>query len=144
MHKIKSWGRREVQEKVLPLGQLMPNLPISYSSLDLRMDTWLGRHVLLCFVLNEVTVYSWQRDECARGNDGQLALAKVSKAERPVAELTWSIVLLDHSSQDFRGRAKARQSLNVAVLKEFKSDPWAELCVWGRALYLELSYSGKY
>lgn len=57
MHKIKSWGRREVQDKVLPLGQLMPNLPTSYSSLDLRMDTWLGRHVLLCFVLNEVAVY---------------------------------------------------------------------------------------
>lgn len=30
-----------------------------------------------------------------------MALAKVSKAERPVAELTWSIVLLDHAHRTF-------------------------------------------
>lgn len=71
----------------------------------------------LGFVLNEQTMYSWQRDEWTVGNNEQPALAKVSGREKAVAEqLTCGIVQLDHSSWDLQ----SRRSKNVTLLKAFK------------------------
>ena len=54
------------------------------------------------------------------GNNEQLSLVKVSTKEKPVAELTWSIVLLDRSSEDLQSRARVCHSLHITLLKEFK------------------------